>query len=86
MARRATSARISADLEITRITITLSRFGSPVVEMSGTVAASNRKAAGASSFLVRTAHLGPKGEAFIEEMKADFAAKAGAQQQSDDEG
>ena len=81
MSRRALSARISADITLDRIIISLSRFGPPQVEMHGTMQTKDRRAGAASSAIIRTAWLGEAGERFIEDVRAAFGAPEEAKEQ-----
>jgi hypothetical protein len=78
MARNPLSARISPNIRLEEINIRLSDFGPPTVEMTGRVSTGNRRADMASTVSIKTGFLGPAGQAFLEELRETFSAKAPA--------
>lgn len=77
MAKRATSSRIAADIELTEIVVTLSRFDHPKVELRGRLGSpADKRLTMGASVVIETTLLPPSGEAFIADMKAMVERKA----------
>jgi len=73
MSRRSTSSRIAVGIELRQIRLNLTHFGTPTIELEGTIVdTQNRRAAQASSVVVRTLHMTPEAEAFIASMREAF--------------
>lgn len=70
------TAKIAPGIELNTIVIKLDRFGAPVVELRGQIMTGRPRMDRASSAIIQTAHLGPAGRAFIEELKGQFSREA----------
>jgi hypothetical protein len=81
MSRRSVSARIAMGIELRQIRIRLAAFGQPTIELEGTITSGSRRAADASSVTIKTLHLTPEAEAFIEAMRDAFSEKSTAKVQ-----
>lgn len=76
MARSPFSARISPNILLEKITIELSAYQPPTVELVGRVTTGNRRVDMASAVTIKTGAIGPKGAAFLEELREQFANQA----------
>jgi len=79
MSRSPLSARISPTILLEKITIELSSYQPPMVELTGRVATGNRRVDMASAVTLKTGAIGPAGRAFLEELREQFANQATGQ-------
>lgn len=79
MSRNPFSARISPNILLEKITIELSAYQPPMVELTGRVATGNRRVDMASAVTLKTGAIGPAGRAFLEELREQFANQATGQ-------
>lgn len=79
MSRSPLSARISPNILLEKITIELSAYQPPTVELTGRVATGNRRVDMASAVTIKTGAIGPAGQAFLKELRDQFANQAPGQ-------